>query len=162
VVVRAWLSYRGPHVVVCPDNGRAAGVDLDVRFGMAAALVGAPGLRLKACSRWPEKEHCGQECLVQVEEAPDDCRVRSVLRRFYVGQSCVVCARPFDPIAWHDHKPAIRRPDGMTVEWASIRPEELLDELAAGKPVCWSCHMALRFRHEHADLVIERPHLPPR
>ena len=159
-LVRAWFWFRAPRVVICPDNQRPAGVGLDARYGMVSALTGARAMRLSACSRWPEKQHCGQECLVQVEENADACRVWTILSNFYVGKACTVCARPFDRVAWHDHRPAIQRPDGLTVEWVAVPAEELFDVLAKGKPVCWSCHMALRFRREHPDLVIERPHMP--
>jgi hypothetical protein len=161
-VTRTWLWLRGPRVVVCPETKQPAGVELDLRYGLASAVVAAPGLRLRTCSRWPEKEHCGQECLAQIEESPDDCRVRAVLDRWYEGKSCAVCARPFPKIAWHDHKPGILRPDGVTEEWADLRAEQVPHEIETGQPVCWNCHVALRFRRERPDLVIERPHLPPR
>jgi hypothetical protein len=160
-VARTWLWLRGPRVVVCPETGQPAGVALDVRYGLASAAVSGADLRLRQCSRWPEKQHCGQECLAQIEEAPEGCRVRSLLGRWYEGRSCAVCGQAFAPIAWHDHKPAIRWPDGITVEWVDLRPEAVPEELAAGEPVCWNCHVALRFRRERPDLVIERPPLPP-
>src|ERR1035437_6990811 len=49
----AWWKYRGQRVIVCPENQLPAGVVVDARHAAASSLLGAPELRLAACSRWP-------------------------------------------------------------------------------------------------------------
>ena len=156
----AWPVFwrmRGPRVVTCPETGRSAGVCVDAGHAATTAFHAHPELRLRACSRWPEKLDCGQDCLRQIEAAPEDCLVRTRLTRFYEGKRCAYCARAFGAIHWHDHRPALLEPDGRTVEWRELAPEQVPAALAAGKPVCWNCHVAETFRREHPDLVTDRP-----
>ncbi len=158
--LQAWPLYqrfRGPRVVTCPETGRAAGVEVAARRVAATALRLHPEIRLESCSRWPERRDCGQDCLRQIEAAPEDCLVRNVLARFYVERACAFCGKPFGAIHWHDHKPALRRSDGTTVEWARLRPEQVPEALETAKPVCWNCHVAETFRREHPELVTDRP-----
>lgn len=156
-VVRTWMWVRAPRLVTCPETDRPAAVMLDSRYVTTSALVGRPALRLADCSRWPERGRCGEPCLMQIEESPQDCLVRTTLARWYAGKSCVFCHRPFGLIHWHDHKPAVRRPDGTTVDWSQIPPALVPETLASGQPACWNCHIAESFRHDHPDLVVERP-----
>jgi hypothetical protein len=51
----AWRRWRGTRIVTCPETQRPAAVDLDLRFAMVGAIVGSPELRLRDCSRWPER-----------------------------------------------------------------------------------------------------------
>ena len=154
--VPAFLSYRGTRVVKCPENGNVAAVAVDARHAAATAFRRRPDLRLAACSRWPEKEACGQECLRQIEAAPEDCLVRTMLIRWYARKKCVYCGKAFSMIHWHDHKPVLLGVDGRTVEWSQVSPERVPEALAHDRPVCWNCHIAETFRREHPDLVVDR------
>jgi hypothetical protein len=158
--VPAFLSYRGTRVVTCPENGHVTAVAVDARHAAATAFRRQPELRLATCSRWPEKQGCGQECLLQIEAAPEDCLVRTILIRWYAGKKCVYCRRAFGTIHWHDHKPALLGGDGRTVEWSQLSPERVPEALAHGLPVCFNCHIAETFRREHPDLVVDRPPRP--
>jgi hypothetical protein len=155
--VPALFTFRGQRLVTCPENGRAVGVEVDARHAAATTLQGRPELRLHACSRWPEKAGCGQECLRQIEAAPEECLVRRILTRWYEGKACVYCHRAFGTIHWHDYKPTLLAPDGRTVEWRELPVEQIPAALALDKPVCWNCHIAETFRREHPDLVVDRP-----
>src|ERR1044072_1415781 len=62
----------------CPDHRRPAGVRLDATYAALSGLGNGPKLRLESCSRWPERSNCGQECLSQLEEAPQACLVRNI------------------------------------------------------------------------------------
>jgi len=62
----------------------------------------------------------------------------------------------FGPINWAGPKPAVRTPDGNTIEWGQIPVEQLRDVLATGAPICFACHMANRLVTEHPDLAIDR------
>jgi hypothetical protein len=159
--VPAFFSYRGTRVVRCPENLEVAAVAVDARHAAATAFRRQPELRLAACSRWPEKKGCGEECLRQIEAAPEDCLVRTMLVRWYAGKKCVYCGKAFSSIQWHDHKPALLGMDGRTVEWSQVLPERVPEELAHDRPVCWNCHIAETFRREHPDLVVDRPERHP-
>ena len=69
----------GDRVITCPETRSAAVVRLDARHAAWTDLEGEKNLRLEACSRWPERADCGQECLGQIECAPDGCLVRERL-----------------------------------------------------------------------------------
>jgi hypothetical protein len=156
--VATWRRWRGTRVITCPENQKPAAVDVDLGYALAGAVVGHPELRLRDCSRWPEKQHCGQACLAQVEEAPEACLVRTMLERWYEGKACAYCRRPFGPTHWHDHKPGLRSPEGRLREWADVPPETLTEVLRTHQPVCWNCLVAEGFRLRFPDLVVERPH----
>jgi hypothetical protein len=162
--VPAFLTFRGTRVVTCPENGHVTAVEVDARRAATTAFRRQPELRLAECSRWPEKAGCGQECLRQIEAAPEDCLVKTMLARWYAGKKCVYCGQPFATVHWHDHKPALLGVDGRTVEWGQVPPEQVPAALAHDRPVCWNCHIAETFRREHPELVVDRsrPDYAPR
>ena len=97
----AFLRYRGTRVVVCPENREMVAVQVDAGHAALSAPQGRPELRLESCTRWPEKAGCGQECLGQIESAPQACLLRNILGDWYQGKSCAFCGRsvPRDPLA---------------------------------------------------------------
>jgi len=153
---KAWLAYRGKRVISCPENHTPASVSLDVRHAVASAFRGEPDLRLSACSRWPERSGCGQDCLFQIERAPEDCLVRNILVRWYKDKNCAWCGRPIGEIRLGEHKPAVLTADRQSVEWNQIPAEELPQTLATGLPLCFGCHMANTMVRQHPELVIDR------
>lgn len=156
----AWRRWRGTRIVTCPETERPAAIDMDLRYAMVGAIVGRPELRLRDCSRWPERSHCGQVCLAQVEESPHGCLVRSMLQPWYDGRTCVYCRKGFGSIHWHDHKPALRSPDGRLVAWSDIAPETLPQVLRTHQAVCWNCLIAEGFRVRFPEVVVDRPPRP--
>ena len=78
-VVGTFIRYRGKRVITCPETRKPAAIQVDAGHAALTAAVSHPDLRLKSCSRWPEREDCGQECLLQVELSPEDCLVRTYL-----------------------------------------------------------------------------------
>jgi len=70
-VVSAWRRWRGTRIVICPENAKPAAVDVDLQYAIVGSIAGRPELRLRDCSRWPERRGCGQVCLSQVEELPE-------------------------------------------------------------------------------------------
>jgi hypothetical protein len=159
-VVRGLLALRGARLVTCPETGKPVAVDLDVKYSAVHSAFGRPHFRLKDCTRWPERAGCGQMCLGDVEAAPHDCLVRTVLSRWYADKGCAFCHRPFGEIHWHDHKPALVGRDGISRAWSEIPPETVPTVLATHRPVCWNCHVAETFRRLHPDMVVERPPRP--
>jgi hypothetical protein len=152
----AWRRYRGTRLVRCPENLETAAVALDTPHVLLTAVTGASELRLQSCSRWPERRDCGQACLRQIEAAPHDCLVRTILTRWYAGKSCVLCGRPFDAIDAFGHMTALVGPDGTTSEWGDVPAERLPVLLTTHRPACWNCHVAESFRRLYPELVTDR------
>ena len=109
-LARAFVAYRGTRVVVCPENREMVAVEVDAGHAALSASQGRPDLRLESCTRWPEKAGCGQECLGQIESAPQACLLRNILGDWYQGKSCAFCCRAFHAIHWHDHEPGLVGP----------------------------------------------------
>jgi hypothetical protein len=160
VLVRTLWRLRGTYLVGCPETGRAAAVELDMPYAVVSSALGPPRLRLADCSRWPARAHCGQACLSDLEEAPENCLVRTIVGQWYAGRSCAYCGQRFGVLHWHDHKPALLDPEGQTRQWNELPAQDLPDVLRAYRPVCWNCHIAESFRREHPELVVERPARP--
>jgi hypothetical protein len=156
-VLNAYVKYRGKRVVVCPETRRAVAVEVNAPLAAVSAIVGEPRLRLSDCTRWPERRDCGQECVPQIEMAPEDCLIRNILTNFFEGKVCSFCGKPFGAIHWPDHKPALLGSDGKTRLWSDIPPEQIPDVLLTHAPVCWDCHIGETFRREHPDLVVDWP-----
>lgn len=155
--IKAYFKFRGERLITCPETHQTEAVDVAAREAALTALIGAPTLRLDRCSRWPERQDCGQACLQQVAADPEHCLVWSIVSNWYHGKSCVYCHKPFGRLHHLDHAPALLAPDHVTTEWNRLRPEQLPEILFTHKPVCWNCHVAETFRRLHPELVVERP-----
>ena len=153
----AYLRFRGTRVVVCPETRKYVAVEVDAPHAAATAARGRSELRLTSCTRWPEREGCDQDCVWQIERAPEDCAARSMLAAFYEGKSCALCHDPIPPLRWDEHHPALlRRADRRTLEWGEVPAETLPVVLSTHLPVCWDCHVAETFRLAHPELVTDR------
>jgi hypothetical protein len=155
-LLSAWNAYRGQRVVTCPENTRPAGVTVDTGHAAATCLTGKPELKLSSCSRWPERAGCGQACLSEIAAAPEDCLVRNILAKWYEGKTCAWCGKAIPEVSGIGAHAAVLSADRVTVEWSEIPAEQLPDTLAAGSPICFSCHMASKMLREHPELVIDR------
>lgn len=159
-LVRAYLRYRGVRLITCPETETHEAVVVDAGHAAVTALIGRPELRLADCTRWPERQACGQACLAQILAAPDGCLIRSIVARWYEGKTCLLCGRPVGEREWLEHEPALidlqdaARP---TRAWQDVPPDRLPEVLATHGPVCWNCHVVETFRRQHGDKVIERP-----
>jgi hypothetical protein len=156
-LVRSYSKYRGTRTVTCPETGRPAVVELDALHASLTSTVSLPDIRLEHCWRWPLNEQCGQECLVDLDVAPDRCLISGVLMRWYRGKSCVYCGKPFTELHWIDHNPALRSPGGKLMAWREVHMDNLWKVLETHSPVCWNCYIAQKFRLDHPDLVVFRP-----
>ena len=160
--VRAFFKFRGTRLVTCPETHEPEAVDVAAGEAALGAFYNEPTLRLNQCSRWPEREDCGQDCLSQVEADPQNCLVWSIVAKWYEGKSCVFCRKPIGPLHRLDHAPALLGPDFKTSEWNSVSPEELPKIFSTHQPVCWNCHVTESFRRLHSGLVTDRPLEPKR
>ena len=156
-LVRSASRYRGTRIVTCPETKEPAIVEVDALHASLTSTVGLPDIRHEECSRWPLKEQCGQECLMDLDVAPERCLVSGVLMQWYRDKNCVYCRKPFPELQWVDHRPAVRSPDGKLLGWDEVNVDRLPNVLETYSPVCWDCYIAQRFRLDHSDLVVFRP-----
>jgi hypothetical protein len=158
ILFKAYRTARGKRVITCPETKEPAAVDVNAAYAAVTTLrKGEPSFRLRDCSRWPERRGCGQECLRQIEAAPEGCLLRYMLANWYVGRLCVYCRKPLAEMHWTEHKPALMTPELKTVEWDDVPPETLPQLLSVSQPVCWNCHIVETFRRERPGLVVDRP-----
>jgi hypothetical protein len=155
--IKTYFNMRGKRLVRCPENQQHAAVELDAKGAARQAFLGSPYFRLSDCSRWPKREGCGQECLRQIELAPEECLVKNYAARWYEGKKCAYCGKVIEKVDWLGHTPALLNPQKQTVYWDKIPPEKLGDVFSTYAPVCWDCHITETFRREHPELVVDRP-----
>lgn len=155
--VRAYFRFRGQRLVTCPETHAPEAVNVAAKEAGLGAFLNEPTLHLDKCSRWPERQTCGQECLEQVEADPENCLVWNIVAKWYEGKKCVLCHKPIAPLHRMDHAPALLGPDFRTTEWNQFTPEELQGVFLSYQPVCWNCHIAETFRRLHPELVTDRP-----
>lgn len=160
VLMAAWLgrryfALRGTRIVECPETKAPAAVDIHA----AQAAIGQH-FSLSDCSRWPEKQSCARECLAQIERAPAECLVHTVVTKWYVGKDCVVCHKPLGKIDWLERKPGLVEASGRARPWPDVPAEQLPQALAHEQPICFDCYVAATFRREHPELVLDNPWKP--
>jgi hypothetical protein len=160
--VRTYFKYRGKRLVTCPETHQPEAVDVAAAEAAVGIFLTEPTLRLRECSRWPERQNCGQDCLQQIEADPQTCLVWNIVSKWYEGKTCVYCHKQIGPLHHIDHAPALLSPDHKTVEWNQLRPEQLPVIFETHHPVCWNCHVAESFRRLHPELVTDRAPEPKR
>lgn len=155
-VIRTFQRYRGQRLVTCPETQQPAAVHVNALKAAREAFVGREEVRLDQCSRWPEREGCGQDCLSQVHADPEHCLVWNIVAEWYKGKSCAYCQRPFTEQHWHDHSPALLSPERIAKQWNEIPAETLPLVFKTYLPVCWNCYIAETFRQQNPDRVLDR------
>jgi len=158
VMIPVLRVYRGTRLVECPETKLPAAVKIDAVRAALTVFGDEPSrLRLADCSRWPEKAGCGQECLGEVERDGASCLVRNIVAEWYRGKSCAFCGKQIPEVKWNEHRPALLAPDGMTVSWKDVKPENLPELFSTHKPVCWDCHVVQGVVRERPDVLTVRP-----
>ena len=155
-VLQTYFKYRGQREVTCPETKRPAAVHVDAIKAARVAMTGKQWIGLDQCSRWPERQNCGQDCLSQVNADPENCLVWNMVAAWYRGKSCAYCQKPFGEIHWHERHPALLSPGHIAKQWNEIPAETLPDVFQTYLPVCWDCYIAETFRRQNADKVLDR------
>jgi hypothetical protein len=161
-LVLNYLKFRGERVIICPETRKPAGVEVDAEHAAVSSATTVRELRLKSCSRWPERQDCGQECLLQVALAPQDCLLRNILVKWYADKKCVSCGREFGEIHLLDHKPAFQSPEGRPFAWDELKAEAVPKALETCFPLCWDCYIVETFSREHPELLVDRSRISAR
>jgi hypothetical protein len=162
LAVGVYRRFKGNRIVSCPENHQPAAVRVAAGQAAFGAVTGNPQVHLGSCSRWPERQDCPQACLAQINDEPKACLVETIANRWYEGQKCVFCQKPFLEINWLNHPPALLNQERKSVLWNEIPAENLQQAMKTHLPICWSCHIAETFRREHPEAVVDRPASPLR
>jgi hypothetical protein len=156
-LARFWRRTTAPRLITCPENNAYQTVEVDAAHRLGQFVRGKDEMHLCDCTRWPEKQDCGQSCLEQIAAAPDGCRVRSLLDGFYAGQSCVLCGKEFDEtVDWYDHEPAFIDAERQVMSWQDIPSERLPEIMEDHFPVCWDCKVIESVRQKHPSRITDR------
>lgn len=154
---QVFFRYRGKMLLTCPETGKSVAVRVAAGDAARSSLTGRPKIHLNECTRWPERQNCGQECLSQLGAEPQNCLVWTRVTDWYRGRACAYCHKPIGEVHWHDHPPALVGPDQKTVQWNEVPAEKLPEIFESYRPVCWNCHIAVTFRRKYPERVVDRP-----
>ena len=139
---QVFVTYRGTRVMACPETGQPVAIDLQVRHAALEALFKRPGLRVQECSRWPERAGCEEACVREIEAAPADHRVPTMLAEWCQGRPCVCCGAPLTGVHVGAHEPHLMNAERRIVEWRQVPPQDLPQVLSSCAPVCETCLLA--------------------
>jgi hypothetical protein len=159
LAVRAYIRLRGDRVVVCPETNKPSAVGVDALHAALSAVWELPEIRLRRCSRWPQRERCRQACVGQIAVDPEGTSATEMLKKWYAGKSCGVCRRAIPRVTGSEPRPGLLNVASRTHEilsWEDVPPEQLPAVFASHLPVCPSCHVAAAFRRQFPDMVTER------
>jgi hypothetical protein len=126
--------------IVCPESHTPAAVQIDLSHRIRTLLRGGGEfLRLKSCSRWPERKACGEECLLQIDLRPkilDD-----VLQKWCAGKPCALCGRRLTENDWRlGYFSAVNdQNEFVNAREMPLYSHELTIALAQYRPVCRNC-----------------------
>ncbi|HZM14829.1 MAG TPA: hypothetical protein VFE28_02400 [Candidatus Krumholzibacteria bacterium] len=154
---RAYWRSRGERVVQCPETGAPAGVSVDAKAAALAALRGTRELELSSCTRWPERAGCGQDCVREIEKAPEGCLVRQIVAAWFEGKSCVLCGKDLSHIDWTTHKPGLMHPERRILAWHEVAAVEVRAVLETHQPMCWDCQIIETLVQRYPERVTFRP-----
>lgn len=143
-VVSARFKNRGRHGIICPETDQPADIELDPRYAMRTAARNYEHSRLASCSRWPEKDECGQECLAQVNPSPEN--IERLLSKWCAGKGCAICARALNAADWSFSRIGLLDERQKLIELHDVQLNRLQLELKGKRPLCWKCHQEERVR----------------
>jgi hypothetical protein len=157
IAIRTAWKMRGKRVVICPETRQPAGVSVDVGHAATTAVWEKADIRLKDCSRWPERGECEQPCARQIERQPENTRTKSIATRFFAQKACAICHKPIDPPNAATLQPGFMNPEDHSVfAWDEILPAKLPAAVAGHYPLCANCTLAESFRQRFPDSVTEK------
>lgn len=93
--VRGYRALSTVRYVTCPETAEEATVRIKAARAVASRFAGSKDLRLRSCSRWPEKKDCAQSCVSQIAGSPNGCRERTLPTRSMPSQTPVCTSGTF-------------------------------------------------------------------
>ena len=137
----SFADYRRRRALVCPETKDKVDVEVDARHAWKTTLQGRPHLRLRTCSRWPERYPCDEDCLAQVKATPD--LLELVLAKWHQGRCCALCAKPLVKNDWQGGRVGLLH-RGALLELRDLRLEDIFFVLEGCTALCWQCHQNRR------------------
>jgi hypothetical protein len=136
--IAAWTGspYR-KRTIQCPENHTSCDIEIDRKQAILTSLQGQRDLCVKSCDRWPEKQGCGQECVMQIEPSPSV--LARIFSQWYDGKHCARCNNQLSRDDW-DHGHVAVLSAGNLVEMREIPLEQLPQALVGCVPLCIRCH----------------------
>jgi hypothetical protein len=141
-VARFRHTFRGIHVLTCPESRQSAAVELACWQAAVAGLFGKPVPRVRSCSRWPERRNCDQACVKAIEDAPAATLIQTILADWCRYNACICCRAPLAKLHVARHEPHLIDREFHIFEWKDIPPEKVPEALRACEPVCHNCLVA--------------------
>ena len=60
-----FIRFHGWREVLCPETGGVALIRIDALHAAVSGALADPELHVSGCSRWPQRQGCGQECVLR-------------------------------------------------------------------------------------------------
>ncbi len=140
LAVRGYRVSRGTRLVRCPEGGDVVQTEVNPWRAALASAFGAESNVVRACTHWPERGQCSQECLHQIETSPTGCREEDLVARWRDGRDCAVCGIHLDTTWQAPNQVAYLGPEGATSQLRDLKAEDLVRLFWSCEPVCWDCH----------------------
>ncbi len=141
------------HTIVCPETHAPTEIKIDLALRIRTLLRGISVLRLASCSRWPERQGCDEECLLQLDLKP--AVLEHTLRKWYMGRSCGMCGRVLTEDDWRQGRFSALDRAGNFVPGNSLPLRDLPQHVSRYRPVCWPCHLHQRTRAAHPAVLFK-------
>jgi hypothetical protein len=135
-----------PRSLTCPETRSGVRVRVDIPHRLRTLLRGQEELRLTACSRWPDGQPCGEECLLQIDLKPEI--LDRALRAWTEGRGCALCHRPLGEVDWRMGHFSALDEKGNWISTAAMPLKNLPMALDRYRPVCWACNLSQCLQRE--------------
>jgi hypothetical protein len=70
LVTRAYLRFRGPRMVICPETGSFAKIRVNATKAALSSISDGVEMKVTSCDRWPTNQECNQGCVDESAPAP--------------------------------------------------------------------------------------------
>jgi hypothetical protein len=60
-----FIQFHGWREVLCPETGGVAIIRIDALHAAISGALTDPELHVSDCSRWPQRQGCGQKCVLR-------------------------------------------------------------------------------------------------
>ncbi len=142
VLLKPDTYFTRHHTIVCPEAHAQTDIEIDRAHRLKTLLRGTSELRVAGCDRWPERQGCDEECLLQVDLKP--AVLQRTLRKWYAGKSCALCDRVLTEDDWRQGRFSALDGDNKFVSPAALPLRDLPQHVSRYRPVCWQCHQQQR------------------
>lgn len=123
--------------VMCPESGMPAEVEIDGLHAFYTLLRDQKEIRLKSCSRWPQRAGCDEDCLAQIASGP---AIERVVAKWCNGKKCAICAMPITRLDWQRGRAGALDTKRNLIELRDMNWNEFPMVLEQYEPLCWRCH----------------------